>query len=57
MLTDLAKLGTVLLQQFLEYGLAHHKHTDEVLLTALQALLQNPSPAVIAREVTFAKPR
>ena len=54
MLTNLAKLGTVLLQHFfLEYGLAHHKHTDDVLLTALQALLQNPSPAVIAREVTF----
>ena len=50
-------MGTVLLQQFLEYGLAHHKQTDEVLLTALHALLQNPSPAVIAREVTFCQAR
>eukprot|EP00438_Fugacium_kawagutii_P017360 Skav201540 [mRNA] locus=scaffold1616:127924:128559:+ [translate_table: standard] len=50
-------VGTVLLQQFLEHGLEHHKHTDEVLLTALQNLLQNPSPALIAREVTFCQAR
>ena len=50
-------VGTVLLQQFLEHGLEHHKQTDEVLLMALQTLLQNPSPALIAREVAFCQAR